>query len=205
MRIQIRNTVANKALLHKTKDNLPVLQIRPFLLLRRLEIYHIWFCQGCGHTALPGPPTLLSYAAGAQRHHTAFSWALNIADNAKNYQDWIFFFFVISNRHTCARNTILMSLSKWRMYDVLMELAVCAMTYEDVRTTVWCTDVCAKYERMHEAWTKVLRTGVHIHELCAHRTYRLTELTYGRKDVRYGYVLWFLCHFKLFWTDNKGL
>ncbi len=42
--------------------------------------------------ALPGPPTLLSYTAGAQRHHAAFSWALNNADNAKNYHDWIWFF-----------------------------------------------------------------------------------------------------------------
>jgi hypothetical protein len=87
-----------------TKDNLHVLQIRPFLLLRRQEIY-IWFCKGCGPTALPGPPTLLSYAASAQRHHAAFSWALNIADNAKIIMTE-FSFFLTRKRHTCAHMSI---------------------------------------------------------------------------------------------------
>ncbi len=82
-----------------------------------------------------------------------------------------------------------MSLSKCRMYDVLMELSVYVTTYKDLRTTVGCTDGCMTYGRMHEAGTNVPCTGVHMNELCTYRTYRRTEVTYGRKDVRYQYVV----------------
>ncbi len=135
MRIQIRNTVANKVLSCENERQPSCVTDSTFLATTATRNINIWFCYLGLLLSASVQPALKDTTLPSLEPSTSQTMPKIIKT------EFLFFVDKYINDVPVRVREVLISLSKCRMYDVLMKLAACVTTFEDVRTTVWRTDV----------------------------------------------------------------